>query len=100
MLSVALYKILFSLFCILQIMCKIVAILLHFFFMASFTWMLLEGLCLYLSCTRGLYNYGDMRIKYMIMGWGVPVVIVLVSFGVEFPHYGDGTGQRLNPDFK
>ncbi|XP_041356183.1 adhesion G-protein coupled receptor D1-like [Gigantopelta aegis] len=72
---------------------KFVAILLHFFFMASFTWMMVEGLCLYLSCTRGMYNYGDMRVKYMFIGWGVPIVIVLISFGVEFPNYGDGTGQ-------
>ncbi|XP_069103817.1 adhesion G-protein coupled receptor D1-like [Argopecten irradians] len=69
--------------------CKTVAVLLHFLFMASFSWMMLEGLAVYLACTRGLYNYGDMRLKYFLVGWGLPAVIVVVSVGVQFPNYGE-----------
>lgn len=72
------------------IACKAVALLLHFFFMSAFTWMLMEGLALYLACTKGLHNYGDMRWKYCLIGWGLPVVIVVVSFGAEYHDYGNG----------
>ena len=77
-----------------QIACKIVAMLLHFLFMSSFTWMLVEGVALYLVCTRGIFNHGDMRFKYFLLGYGVPLVIVLVSVGAEFPNYGETTDHR------
>ncbi|XP_046577895.1 adhesion G-protein coupled receptor D1-like [Haliotis rubra] len=76
-----------------QVLCKVVAISMHFFFMAGFTWMMLEGLCLYLSCLRSHHNYGDMRLKYAVIGWGVPIIIVILSVGIQFPHYGDGPGD-------
>ncbi|XP_071086262.1 adhesion G-protein coupled receptor D1-like [Haliotis cracherodii] len=76
-----------------QVLCKVVAILMHFFFMAGFTWMMLEGLCLYLSCLRSHHIYGDMRLKYAVIGWGVPIIIVILSVGIQFPHYGDGPGD-------
>ncbi|XP_021360076.1 adhesion G-protein coupled receptor D1-like [Mizuhopecten yessoensis] len=69
--------------------CKTVAVLLHYLFMSSFSWMMLEGLAVYLACTRGLYNYGDMRLKYFLVGWGLPAIIVTVSVGVQFPNYGE-----------
>ena len=79
---------------ILQTLCKVVTVLMHFLFMASFMWMLVEGAALYLSCTRAMYNFGDMRMKYLVVGWGVPTVIVLVSLGAQFPNYGDGLGNK------
>ena len=77
-----------------QMACKVVAILLHFFFMASFTWMLVEGVALYLLCTKGFMNLREMRVKYLLLGWGVPVVIVLVSLAAKFPNYGHGPQYR------
>ncbi|KAL3847293.1 hypothetical protein ACJMK2_018212 [Sinanodonta woodiana] len=73
-----------------EVVCKVVASLLHFLFMASFTWMMVEGIALYLCCTKGIFNYKDMRIKYFLLGWGLPAVIVSVSVGAQFPNYGEG----------
>ena len=32
--------------------------------------------------------------KYLMLGWGVPVVIVLVSLAAKFPDYGHGPQYR------
>ncbi|XP_076097924.1 uncharacterized protein LOC143068063 [Mytilus galloprovincialis] len=72
--------------------CKVVAMVMHYFFLSSFSWMMVEGIALYLSCTRGLYNQGNKRMKYCAVGWGFPLLIVIVSIGAEFPNYG--TGER------
>ena len=74
--------------------CKVVAVLLHFLFMSSFTWMMVEGVALYLCCTKGIFNHKDMRLKYFLLGWGVPAIIVVISFAAEFPKYGDGPQYR------
>ncbi|ESP00885.1 hypothetical protein LOTGIDRAFT_140348, partial [Lottia gigantea] len=73
--------------------CKLVAILLHFFFLSAFTWMLVEGLSLYVTCTRGIGNYSNNKVRYLLIGWGLPIVIVLISFGSEFQNYGNGPGD-------
>jgi len=77
-----------------QIACKVVAMVLHYFFLSSFTWMMVEGIALYFSCTHGLYNHGDMRMKYCFVGWLIPLVIVVISIGGEFPHYGNSERNR------
>ncbi|XP_060580288.1 adhesion G protein-coupled receptor E4-like [Ruditapes philippinarum] len=70
--------------------CKVVAILLHFLFMASFTWMMVEGIALYLCCTKGIFHHRDMRVKYFLFGWGLPLIIVVISLAARFPDYGSG----------
>ncbi|XP_052782993.1 adhesion G protein-coupled receptor E3-like [Mya arenaria] len=70
--------------------CKAVAVLLHFLFMSAFSWMLVEGLALYLCCTKGIFNHRDMRVKYFLLGWGLPLIIVIISFAARFPDYGNG----------
>ena len=56
-------------------MCTVIAILLHFFYLCTFSWLFLEGLHVYrmLSEVRDV-NYGPMRFYYLI-GWGVPAFI-------------------------
>lgn len=51
------------------------AILLHFFYLCTFSWLFLEGLHIYrmISEVRDI-NYGPMRFYYLI-GWGVPAFI-------------------------
>lgn len=77
-----------------QVVCKVVAALLHFLFMAAFSWMLVEGLALYRTCTRGLLYACDMRVQYSVLGWGLPLLVVVISLGVEFPNYGQGLQNR------
>lgn len=56
-------------------MCTVIAILLHFFYLCTFSWLFLEGLHIYrmISEVRDI-NYGPMRFYYLI-GWGVPAFI-------------------------
>lgn len=58
-----------------QFLCTIVAILLHFFYLCTFSWLFLEALHIYrmISEVRDI-NYGPMRFYYLI-GWGVPAFI-------------------------
>uniref|UniRef100_K1QL08 G-protein coupled receptors family 2 profile 2 domain-containing protein n=1 Tax=Magallana gigas TaxID=29159 RepID=K1QL08_MAGGI len=70
--------------------CKIVTALIHFLFMSAFAWMMVEGLALYLSCTRPISAYGDMRMIYVLIGWGLPAIIVLITLGSNFQDYGEG----------
>lgn len=49
-----------------QPLCKAIAVLLHFFFMSSFSWMLMEGILLYFQSVRAVK--GDVNFKLMI-GW-------------------------------
>ena len=49
-----------------QAQCKVVAVLLHFFFMSSFSWMLMEGILLYFQSVRAVK--GDVNFKLML-GW-------------------------------
>lgn len=55
------------------------AILLHFFYLCTFSWLFLEGLHIYrmISEVRDI-NYGPMRFYYLI-GWGVPAFITGVG---------------------
>ncbi|XP_051993585.1 adhesion G protein-coupled receptor E5 isoform X2 [Xyrauchen texanus] len=67
--------------------CAFVAGLLHFFFLAAFCWMLLEGVQLYRmvvlvfqSTLKHLYLYA--------VGYGAPLVIVAISAIVNWEGYG------------
>lgn len=77
-----------------QAACKIVTALIHFLFMSAFAWMMVEGLALYLSCTRPISAYGDMRMIYVLIGWGLPAIIVLITLGSNFQDYGEGEYSR------
>ncbi|KAM9408206.1 cadherin EGF LAG seven-pass G-type receptor 2 [Pholidichthys leucotaenia] len=73
-------------------LCTIIAILLHFFYLCTFSWLFLEGLHIYrmISEVRDI-NYGPMRFYYLI-GWGVPAFITGLAVGLDPEGYG-------NPDF-
>ncbi|XP_038559048.1 adhesion G-protein coupled receptor D2 isoform X2 [Micropterus salmoides] len=67
--------------------CFVVTALLHLFFMASFAWMLVEGLLLW-SKVVSVNISEDRRMKlYYIIGWGLPVLIVGVTLAVSVDKY-------------
>ncbi|KAE8291613.1 Adhesion G-protein coupled receptor D2 [Larimichthys crocea] len=67
--------------------CYVVTALLHLFFMASFSWMLVEGLLLW-SKVVSVNISEDRRMKlYYIIGWGLPVLIVGVTLAVSVDEY-------------
>uniref|UniRef100_A0A672NXY5 Adhesion G protein-coupled receptor L3-like n=1 Tax=Sinocyclocheilus grahami TaxID=75366 RepID=A0A672NXY5_SINGR len=70
------------------IVCAVFAALLHFFFLAAFTWMFLEGVQLYIMLVE-VFESEYSRTKYFYLsGYGVPAVIVAVSAAVDYHSYG------------
>ena len=69
--------------------CKIVAILLHYFWLCVFSWLLVDALHLQRMLTelRDI-NHGHMKF-YVAMGFGVPAVIVGLSVGVRGHMFGN-----------
>ncbi|XP_078387216.1 putative adhesion G protein-coupled receptor E4P [Cetorhinus maximus] len=71
-----------------RITCTVIAILLHYLFLACFTWMLLEGVQLYLMVVK-VFHSRSLRPKYLYLcGYGSPLVIVSVTVAVKFESYG------------
>ena len=74
-------------------LCAIIAGALHYLYLASFTWMLLEGLHLFLTARNlTVVNYSSVSRfmkKFMFpVGYAVPAVIVAIS-AASRPHlYG------------
>lgn len=77
-------------------LCAIIAGALHYLYLASFTWMLLEGLQLFLTARNlTVVNYSGinrfMKKAMFPVGYGVPAVIVAIS-AASRPHlYGTST---------
>nr|XP_019956077.1 PREDICTED: adhesion G protein-coupled receptor L3-like isoform X5 [Paralichthys olivaceus] len=70
------------------IACAVFAALLHFFFLAAFTWMFLEGVQLYIMLVE-VFESEHSRTKYFYLaGYGVPAIIVAVSAAVDYRSYG------------
>uniref|UniRef100_A0A665WP11 Adhesion G protein-coupled receptor D1 n=1 Tax=Echeneis naucrates TaxID=173247 RepID=A0A665WP11_ECHNA len=69
--------------------CKVMAILLHFFFLSAFAWMLVEGLHLYSMVIKVFGSEGSKHFYYYGIGWGSPLVICLVSTTSALNSYGE-----------
>uniref|UniRef100_A0A6J0UYD7 Adhesion G protein-coupled receptor E3-like isoform X3 n=1 Tax=Pogona vitticeps TaxID=103695 RepID=A0A6J0UYD7_9SAUR len=84
-----------------QILCSIIAGMLHYLFLACFVWMFLEGVNLYLTI-RNLkvahYNGASKCTKtsMYLCGYGVPAVIVAISAGIVPEGYGTHIHCWLN----
>ncbi|XP_073528853.1 adhesion G-protein coupled receptor G6 isoform X7 [Phyllobates terribilis] len=60
-------------------LCIAVAAVLHFFLLASFTWMGLEAVHMYIALVKVFNTYIRRYIlKFCIIGWGVPAVVVAI----------------------
>ncbi|XP_022089464.1 adhesion G protein-coupled receptor L3-like isoform X2 [Acanthaster planci] len=70
--------------------CKIVAILLHYLFLAVFCWTLVEGIHLYRQVIAVFEQGGSKLALYYVAGWGVPAVVVGISLGIKYNLYGAG----------
>ncbi|XP_043768443.1 adhesion G protein-coupled receptor E2-like [Cervus elaphus] len=81
-----------------KVLCTIIAGALHYLYLASFTWMLLEGLQLFLTARNlTVVNYSSVN-RFMKkftfpVGYGVPAVIVAIS-SASRPHLY-GTPKRM-----
>uniref|UniRef100_A0A8D2DZN2 Adhesion G protein-coupled receptor E4P n=1 Tax=Sciurus vulgaris TaxID=55149 RepID=A0A8D2DZN2_SCIVU len=86
-----------------ELLCSIIAGVLHYLYLASFIWMLLEGLHLFLTVRNlKVANYtsaGRFKRRFMYpVGYGIPAVIVAVSAIVGHRNYGTYTHCWLRLD--
>ncbi|NWS36263.1 AGRD2 protein, partial [Polioptila caerulea] len=70
-----------------QVLCFMVTAFLHLFFMAAFSWMLVEGLLLWSKVVAVNMSEGRRMKFYYMTGWGLPVLIVGVTLATSFNKY-------------
>lgn len=88
-----------------KVLCSIIAGALHYLYLASFTWMLLEGLHLFLTARNlTVVNYSSVNrfMKWLMfpIGYGVPAVIVAISAASKPQLYGTADHCWLSQENK
>ncbi|XP_028734959.1 adhesion G protein-coupled receptor L4 isoform X1 [Peromyscus leucopus] len=71
-----------------KLVCSITAGLLHYFFLAAFAWMCIEGIHLYLIVVGIIYNKGFLHKNFYIFGYLSPAVVVGFSASLGYKYYG------------
>ncbi|KAG8507946.1 Adhesion G protein-coupled receptor L4, partial [Galemys pyrenaicus] len=71
-----------------KLFCSIIAGLLHYFFLAAFAWMCIEGIHLYLIVVGVIYNKGFLHKNFYIFGYLSPAVVVGFSAALGYRYYG------------
>ncbi|XP_075957520.1 adhesion G-protein coupled receptor G2 [Anarhichas minor] len=70
-------------------LCVAVASMLHYFLLASFTWMGLEAVNMYFALVKVFNVYVPSYIlKFCALGWGIPLVICTIVLLVDREAYG------------
>uniref|UniRef100_A0A8D0UCE1 Adhesion G protein-coupled receptor G2 n=1 Tax=Sus scrofa TaxID=9823 RepID=A0A8D0UCE1_PIG len=73
-------------------LCISVAVFLHYFLLVSFTWMGLEAFHMYLALVKVFNTYIRKYIlKFCVVGWGVPAVVVTIVLIISPDNYGLGS---------
>ncbi|KAJ8040328.1 Adhesion G protein-coupled receptor L2 [Holothuria leucospilota] len=81
-----------------MLVCSIIAMLLHYFFLSAFAWMCLEGIQLYVMLVEVFEAESSRRKYYYPFGYGLPAIVVGVSAAVNFEGYGTDTHCWLSTD--
>ena len=75
--------------------CQVIAVLLHYFFLVSFMWMLMEGVVLYVVLVRVFVKYKKRyMLAFTIASYGIPLLYLgLLTLPLGFalptePNYG------------
>ncbi|XP_070206346.1 uncharacterized protein [Littorina saxatilis] len=77
-----------------DVLCQTVAVLMHYSFLCSFSWMLLEGFSIYLMLlqpTRGAGKFSLPEKQLFLLSafaYGIPLLIVIISLVSRFDDYG------------
>ncbi|KAG2471166.1 AGRL1 protein, partial [Polypterus senegalus] len=81
-----------------SIACPIFAGLLHFFFLAAFSWMCLEGVHLYLMLVEVFESEYSRKKYYYLCGYCFPALVVGVSAAIDYRSYGTKKACWLRVD--
>jgi len=86
--------------------CTVIAILLHYLLLATWAWMLVEGVHLYMMLVKIFYNRKKIFYFYVVIAWSksapytrmnatytvyniaAPIVIVAITLGSRLEDYG------------
>ncbi|XP_034545192.1 adhesion G-protein coupled receptor G4 isoform X2 [Notolabrus celidotus] len=78
-------------------LCIATAASLHYFLLASFTWMGLEAVHMYLALVKVFNIYVPYYIlKFCAVGWGIPLVIVSLILAIDKDAYGSTVPEMAN----
>ncbi|XP_051514030.1 adhesion G-protein coupled receptor G2-like [Myxocyprinus asiaticus] len=70
-------------------LCITVAAFQHYFFLATFIWMGLEAINMYLALVKVFNSYVPSYIlKFCALGWGLPLVVVSLVLAIDNHSYG------------
>ncbi len=73
--------------------CQFIAILLHYFFLVSFMWMLMEGVVLYLALVRVFVSRTKSYILlFCALSYGLPILylgVLTLPLGIIYSGYGN-----------
>ncbi|XP_076431317.1 adhesion G protein-coupled receptor L2 isoform X20 [Peromyscus maniculatus bairdii] len=81
-----------------SIACPVFAGLLHFFFLAAFSWMFLEGVQLYLMLVEVFESEYSRKKYYYVAGYLFPATVVGVSAAIDYKSYGTEKACWLHVD--
>ncbi|GFR69625.1 cadherin EGF LAG seven-pass G-type receptor 1 [Elysia marginata] len=72
-----------------ELFCRLVAISLHYFYMACFAWLFVEVMHIYRMMTeKQTINYGAMKFYYLL-GYVIPGIVVGLAVGLYTNAYGN-----------
>ncbi|KAG8194163.1 hypothetical protein JTE90_002370 [Oedothorax gibbosus] len=69
-------------------LCAVIAGALHYFFLSAFSWMLLEGVHIYMLLVVVFASRRSHWEKYYIFGYGFPLIIVAITAIARPTYYG------------
>ncbi|XP_046874876.1 adhesion G-protein coupled receptor G2 [Hypomesus transpacificus] len=82
-------------------LCITTAVTLHYFMLASFTWMALEAVHMYFALVKVFNIYVPFYIlKFCALGWGLPLVIVSLVLAIDMDAYGNDLSRKSTDDMQ
>ncbi|MCJ8742421.1 hypothetical protein PDJAM_G00081750 [Pangasius djambal] len=85
-------------------LCISTAFFLHYFLLASFTWMAMEAIHMYIALVKVFNTYvSRFMVKLGLAGWGIPLIVVIIVIAIDKKNYGlvsygkfeDGTSDQF-----
>ncbi|XP_026135220.1 adhesion G-protein coupled receptor G4 [Carassius auratus] len=79
--------------------CITVAAFQHYFFLATFTWMGLGAINMYLALVKVFNSYVPSYIlKFCALGWGLPLLVVSLVLAIDINSYGTMLSRSLHQE--